>query len=380
MGVDPTGIGIMEGKSRHILVQMNEVDLRAALILKQNLLSLGGDAALRREAAGLTVKTTPVLLMGTLLQLHRLTQKLMSQPFGLSELADSLSALLHGIDEGSSFLVGDRDMLGSGKAAVMGILNITPDSFSDGGQCLDTEKAVSRAVEMKAQGADIIDVGGESTRPGSRPVDEEEESRRVLPVIEALVREGVSAISIDTTRSEVARQALEAGATVVNDISAMTFDPEMLSVIRSAGASVVLMHTRGRPENMQKDLDYVDLLGEVNTYLGNAVDRALGAGIPRDKICVDPGIGFGKTPEQNLELIGRITELKSLGTAIMVGASRKSFIEALSGAGLDQRVPGSIAAVTAAVLKGADLVRVHDVGETVQAVKIAAGIREYAQC
>ena len=388
IGVDPVGIGIMEGKSRHLLIRMDEVDLRAALILKQSILSLGGDAALRREAAGLTVQSTPVLLMGTVLQLRRLSDKLKSQPFGLSELGISLAQLIHRADEGARFLVGKRDLLESKQTAIMGILNVTPDSFSDGGQFQKLDEAVARGLEMQAQGADIIDVGGESTRPGSRSVELEEELRRVIPVIEALALEGVKEISVDTTRAVVARKALEAGATVVNDISAMSFDPEMLSVVHSTGASVVLMHTRGKPERMQEELEYNDLLGEIALYLGNAVDRAMEAGVQREKICIDPGIGFGKSPEQNLELIGRIGELKSLGTAVMLGASRKSFIDAVTRAQgdhqvdiqVDQRLSGSLAAVTAAVLKGADLVRVHDVSETVQAVSVAAGIRDFTQC
>ncbi|MDF1536604.1 MAG: dihydropteroate synthase [bacterium] len=380
MGVDPTGIGIMEGKSRHLLIRLDEVDLRAALILKQNLLSLGGEAALRKEAAGLTVQATPALLMGTVLQLRRLVDKLKSQPFGLSDLAQSLTELLHRIDERATFIVGGRDLLEDPKVAVMGVLNVTPDSFSDGGKFLDLNQAVSRGVEMNALGASIIDVGGESTRPGSRSVEAEEEIRRVIPVIEGLFREGVGEISVDTTRASVAQKALDAGATIINDISAMTFDPGMPAIASSANASVILMHTRGRPETMQNVLEYKDLLGEIALYLGSSVERVLEAGIPLERICVDPGIGFGKSPEQNLEIIGRIGELRSVGTAVMVGASRKSFIGAVSGADVDERIPGSLAAVTAAVLRGADMVRVHDVSETVQALAVATGIREHVQC
>jgi dihydropteroate synthase len=405
IGVDPVGIGIMEGKSRHLLIRMDEVDLRAALMLKQNILSIGGEAALRREAAGLTVQSTPVLLMGTVIQLRRLSEKLKSQPFGLSELGANLARLIHRVDEETRFLVGKHNLLESRQTAIMGILNVTPDSFSDGGQFLDLDKAVARGLEMMAQGADIIDVGGESTKPGSRSVELDEELDRVIPVIETLAQEGVKQISVDTTRAVVARKALEAGATVVNDISAMSFDPEMMSVVHGAEASVILMHTSGRPDKMQEKLGYTDLLGEIALYLANAIDRSLEAGILREKICIDPGIGFGKSPEQNLELIGRIAELKSYGTAVMLGASRKSFISAVASVaavsetpggqqqGQEQagsnpadhnpavsRLAGSLAAVTAAVLKGVDLVRVHDVKETAQAVSIANGIREFTQC
>jgi dihydropteroate synthase len=276
--------------------------------------------------------------------------------------------------------VGNRDLLGEKTVAVMGVLNVTPDSFSDGGQYSTREAFVSRGIEMHAQGAHVIDVGGESTRPGSRSVDREEELGRVIPVIEGLVREGIDCISVDTTSAEVARQALDAGAIIVNDISAMTFDPDMPAVVASGNTSVVLMHTRGKPETMQDNLDYTDLMGEIATYLEGAVERALDAGVPMERICIDPGIGFGKSAAQNFQLIGRIGELRSLGTAVMVGASRKSFIGAVSGASVDERMPGSLAAATVAVLNGVDMVRVHDVRETVQALAVASVIREHVSC
>ncbi|UCG37887.1 MAG: dihydropteroate synthase, partial [bacterium] len=296
MGVDPAGVDIMGEKGRHLLIRLDDVDLRAALILKQDMLSLGGEAALRREAASLKVSSTPVLLMGTALQVRRLAEKLPSQPFKLSALAGPLKELVEGLGTDARFLVGDRNLLEGGKKAVMGILNVTEDSFSDGGRYLSVDAAVSRGLEMLDEGADIIDVGGESTRPGAVPVSEDVEAERVVPVIRELAAEGRGVLSVDTTKSSVARKALEAGASIINDISGLAFDPFMGGVAAETGASVILMHTRGRPETMQDDLEYGDLMGEICSCLERAMDKAMEAGTDRERICVDPGIGFGKSP------------------------------------------------------------------------------------
>jgi len=380
MGVDPVGIDIMEGKSRHHLIRLDDVDLRAALILKQDMLSLGGEAALCREAAGLAIRKTPVLLMGTTRQMRGLVSKLGEQPFKLADLSRSIEELLDNIDNGSRYVVRGQDLLSGGRKAVVGILNVTEDSFSDGGKYAERESAVARGIEMAAQGADIIDVGGESTRPGARPVSAKEEMENVIPVIRDLVAEGVNSISVDTTRSEVAEKAIQEGACILNDISGMTFDPRMLHVAAASEASVILMHTRGRSETMQDDLVYDDLMGEVCSYLEGAMDLAMGEGIPAERICLDPGIGFGKSIEQNLELISRIGELRSLGAAVMVGASRKSFIGRLTGADVEHRMPGSVSAAVAAAMKGADMVRVHDIVETVQAMAVVSGMEGPVKC
>ena len=380
MGVDPVGIEMMEGKSRHHLIRLDDVDLKAALILKQDMLSLGGEAALCRGAAGLNVRETPVLLMGTLKQIRALVSKLEGQPFKLAELSRLIEGLLETIDNVPRYFVRGRDLLANGKKVVVGILNVTADSFSDGGKFADRESAVARGIEMTVQGADIVDVGGESTRPGSRPVSVQEELENVIPVIRDLVAENVKNISVDTTKSAVAEKAIQAGACIVNDISGMTFDGRMLPVAAQSDASVILMHTRGRSETMQDFLVYDDLMAEVFSYLEGTMKSALEAGIPSEKICLDPGIGFGKSLEQNLELISRIGEFRSLGTSVMVGASRKSFIGDLTGAGVEDRMPGSIGAAVAASLRGADMVRVHDVAETVQAMAVVSGMEEIIKC
>ncbi len=379
MGVDPHGIGIMEEKGRLLLVKFDEIDIRAALILKQDMLSIGGDVALCRKAGSLEVKTTPALIMGTIGQVGELAEKIRKQAFGLRELGGALRDLLSNLESRPSFFVDGKNLLEEGNILVMGILNVTGDSFFDGGRFADAKAAVEHGFRMAQEGADIIDVGGESTRPGSRPIEEEEEARRVLPVISKLKAGGVKYISVDTTKALVAQKALEEGANIVNDISGMNFEPAIRKVCAEAGASAVVMHTRGRPETMQEETDCGDLLGEICAWLEDSMDEAVKEGIAPERICVDPGIGFGKTAEQNFELIARLGELRSLGRAVMVGASRKSFIGKATGAPVEERLFGSLAAASCAVLEGADLVRVHDVAPTVQALSVARQIREGAR-
>jgi dihydropteroate synthase len=259
---------------------------------------------------------------------------------------------------------------------VMGILNTTPDSFSDGGQFTSLEAGMIQAREMIAQGAGIIDVGGESSRPGAESVGVEEEIRRTAPIIEALRAESDIPISIDTVKPAVAKAALEAGATLVNDISGGR-DPEILTVSAAAGAGYILMHMRGNPLTMQnnENLDYEDVIAEINDYFVDRLAAATEAGISREALCLDPGIGFAKTVEQNFEILARCDEFLIHGLPILIGASRKSFIGKTCNTEPHERLPGSLAAATASVFKGMHILRVHDVAETVQAVAIARRIR-----
>jgi len=243
----------------------------------------------------------------------------------------------------------------------MGVLNVTPDSFSDGGKYQTAEDAAEEAVRMAQDGADIIDIGGESTRPGAVPVSAGEELSRVMPVIKALKGRVDVPISIDTWKSEVAREALSGGARIVNDVTALRGDKATSSVIARAGAGVILMHMRGEPGTMQDDVQYDDLIGEVFEYLAGSVDIAVKAGIEPGKIAVDPGIGFGKTVEHNLTILRQLGRLKDLGKPVVIGTSRKSFIGKLTGRQPDSREFGTAATVAAAILNGADIVRVHDV-------------------
>ena len=257
-----------------------------------------------------------------------------------------------------------RRALSLDRPLVMGILNVTPDSFSDGNRFFSLEAAVARALEMERQGADIIDIGGESTRPNAPAVELAQELDRVLPVIEALAGKVSVPISVDTYKAGVARAACAAGAEIVNDVSGLFFDAEMAETVAQAGAGLVVMHTRGRPDRMQADTRYLDLVAEVKAYLEDSLALAEKAGIRAGRIVVDPGIGFGKSVEGNLELIRRVAELRTLGCPILVGTSRKSFIGAVTGQGEEGgRLFGTAATVAVAVVNGASIVRVHDVAE-----------------
>ncbi|TAL31344.1 MAG: dihydropteroate synthase [Spirochaetes bacterium] len=244
----------------------------------------------------------------------------------------------------------------------MGILNVTPDSFHDGGRYADTECAVARAHEMIAEGADIVDVGGESSRPGAVPVSAQEEIDRVCPVIERIAREWDAVISVDTYKSRVAREALRAGARIVNDISGLGGDEAMAGVVAEHGARIVVMHMKGTPATMQQSPAYRDLLAEVREGLERGISRARAAGIPADTIIVDPGIGFGKTMEHNYEILRNIPFFKAMGYPVLIGLSRKSLIKGLYEGEAD-RLPATIALNAAAVMTGADIIRVHDVKE-----------------
>ena len=263
------------------------------------------------------------------------------------------------------------------RTLIMGVLNITPDSFSDGGHFFSFDQAIAHAEQMIGEGADIIDIGGESTRPGSEFVSVEEELRRVIPIIEQRTANGSVPISIDTTKSSVARAALEAGAEIVNDISALRFDPLLADEVAKANAGLVLMHSRGTPKTMQQLPPVADIISEVIEGLRESVIVARQHGVATESIAIDPGIGFGKTGEQNVELIAKLNQLahEFAEFPIMIGTSRKSFIgKLLDGAPADQRLYGTIASTVASVMNGAHIVRVHDVKAAVEAIKIVDAI------
>jgi dihydropteroate synthase len=265
------------------------------------------------------------------------------------------------------------------RPVVMGILNVTPDSFSDGGRYADPERAIAHGLRMIEEGADIIDVGGESTRPGSAPVSAAVEIERVVPVIRGLLERADVAVSVDTVKPEVAEAAVAAGARMINDVSGLRGGPELAEVAAASGADLVLMHSRGTPSDMQADpahLEYSDVVADAIAELEPSVERALGAGVSRERIWLDPGIGFAKTAAQNLELMARLEELAALGYPVLVGPSRKSFIGTLTGAPTGERLGGTAAAVAISILHGARGVRVHDVAEMRQAASIAAALRD----
>ncbi|RKY66424.1 MAG: dihydropteroate synthase [Candidatus Latescibacterota bacterium] len=274
----------------------------------------------------------------------------------------------------SELLLPDGRKLPLDRALIMGVLNVTPDSFSDGGLYFRTEDAVRRAEEMAQEGADIIDIGGESSRPGAEPVPLEEELRRVIPVVREVARRLSVPISVDTYKAEVARRALEEGASIVNDISALRFDPNMAEVVARRRAPVVLMHMKGTPRDMQRNPYYEDVLGEVEGFLKERKEAAVGMGIPEENIILDPGIGFGKRVQDNLQLLKNLDRLVALGSPVLVGTSRKSFIGAVLDLPVEERLEGTLATLVLAVAKGAKILRVHDVRPAVRVVRMAEAV------
>ena len=258
---------------------------------------------------------------------------------------------------------------------IMGILNVTPDSFSDGGKYLESNKAIEHGISMAQEGADIIDVGGESTRPYSQKISASEEMARVLPVLEALKKEIDIPISIDTRKSDVAREALKAGASMINDISALRFDPQMASVAAEAGVPVILMHMKGTPENMQKNPTYNDLIPEILNFLKKAIDRSVKAGIRENHIIVDPGIGFGKTFDDNLMIIKELYRFEDLRRPLLLGTSNKKFIGQILGKEVHERDTGTMATIAYGVINGAHIVRAHNVKMAVQTVRLIDAIK-----
>lgn len=376
VGADPAGVAKMTPKATFLALKVTGVKAPGANILKQEALSVGCDAAVGRGVINCSLERSDVLLMGTRKQVRAVIRKLKPQPFGLKKLAADLEAALDALERRHELPWRGGVLKLWERPHVMGILNVTPDSFSDGGRFLDRGAALARAEEMIAEGADVIDVGGESTRPGSDAVTQEEELARVLPVIEHLApRVGVP-ISVDTYRAAVAARAVAAGASIVNDVTGLRADPAMAEAVAKGGAALVVMHMRGTPKTMQADTAYADLLAEVWRSLRQSTEAALAAGVPADRIVVDPGIGFGKSLEGNLALLRRLGELQSLGFPLLVGASRKSFLGKLLGTeDPAQRLEGSLAAATVAAWNGAHILRVHDVAETRRALRVAWAVR-----
>jgi dihydropteroate synthase len=376
IGVDPYGVKAMAPKTLHINILLKNQPCKTANIIKQEMLSVGGDAAVARGTVACSIASTDVLIIGTLKQISALIKKIEKQPFGLNLVAQDISELLINNRQNQYLLKTARREIKLGrKTIIMGILNVTPDSFSDGGLFYNHKNAVDHALQMIDEGADIIDIGGESSRPGAKSVDAKIEMERVIPIIEKLASKTNIPISIDTKKAQVAKQALASGAEIVNDISALNGDKKMAKTIRGAGAAVILMHMRGNPQNMQKNnLVYDDLMGEIISYLKTSSEKAISAGIDKNCLVIDPGIGFGKTAEDNYKIIKNLSELKGLGIPIMIGPSRKSFIGKVIGGEPHERIEGTAATVAAAIINGAQIVRVHDVAAMKKVCAIADAI------
>ncbi|MEE8573869.1 MAG: dihydropteroate synthase, partial [Thermodesulfobacteriota bacterium] len=371
IGVDPAGIRLMTPKHLHYNLMLRSLSSAEANIIKQEILSIGGELAVSKGTVSAEVDRTDALLSGTEAELRYLTSKLSTQPFGLKDISVALTTSLDNTIRAEFTIKGNAKSISVGTTPlIMGILNVTPDSFSDGGKFESPDLAIKKALEMIDEGADIIDIGGESTRPGAPAVSEDEELKRVMPVITGLAGEDIL-ISVDTRKAGVASRALSEGAWMINDVSAMTADPEMVTVVRESGAAIALMHMRGVPESMQDNVEYSDLIGEVFDYLAGRVAFAEAEGIDSDAIIIDPGIGFGKSSAGNFEIINRLSEFSAIGRPVLIGPSRKSFL----GGATPDRLTGTTAALTASVMNGARLLRVHDVREAKEAARVVRLIK-----
>lgn len=375
VGADRQGCRFMAPKAVHRLIKVESLTPRAANLLKQEMLAKGGEAAVSRGTADWSVERTDALLMGTVRQFRLLIRKLKLQPFGLARLAGELEAVLRHLEgpTGPDIPCGPLTLQPGSRTYVMGILNVTPDSFSDGGQFAEAEAAVARALEMGAQGADIIDVGAESTRPGHTPLTAEEELARLLPVLDRLRGRLTVPISVDTYKAEVAREALRRGAHLINDVGGLNLDPEIAVVAAEFGVPLVIMH--GLAEHRQGSPPrYPSIMGELTAFFRRKLELAAQAGVPPERVIIDPGVGFGKTLEHNLEIMQRLAELRSLGRPILLGTSRKSMIGKVLDLPVGERLEGTAATVALGIAGGADVVRVHDVREMVRVTRMSDAI------
>ncbi len=373
-GVSPEGIEIMMKKGEFLSIKLESIPLKGALLLKQEALAAGMECALPWCTAGLTCESTDALLFGTKRQFEILIKKMRLQPFRGAQMAEELENCISALSKRHVEWRAGTHRISLTPFAIMGILNVTPDSFSDGGKYNTLTAAVKRAEDMIAQGATIIDVGGESSRPFSQPVSAEEEMKRVLPVIEELAELKVP-ISVDTYKPEVADRALGAGASIVNDIYGLRKDG-MAEVIKDYDAGVVIMHMKGEPKNMQLNPHYENVVSEVLAFLRERVEHATKKGIDMERIVIDPGIGFGKRVEDNLMLLKSIGSFRALGVPILVGVSRKSYIGKLLNVDVDERLEGTVASNVIALMNGASIFRVHDVEENNRALRMASEIKE----
>ncbi len=377
IGSDVHGVALMKNKLVHFNFRIGPLPAAAANIIKQEMLSVGGEAAVTRGVINCSADNSDAILSATRKQFRKFCRKLRAQPFSLAQIADKLEKTLKNSERRSGLPFKCRGLEVDLKeiSLVMGILNITPDSFSDGDKFLTFDNALKQAEKLINEGADILDIGGESTRPGAARVTEKEELARVLPVIKALREQYPDLpLSIDTYKAQVAAAAMEAGADLINDISGFNFDPEMARVAAETGAYCSLMHIQGTPEAMQKNPRYDDLFAEISSYFEKSIALAESAGVKREKIILDPGIGFGKTLEHNLLLLKHLTEFTGFGLPLLLGTSRKSFINKLTGAEINNRLPASIATIAQGLTNGANIVRVHDVAETKQVVTVIDAI------
>ncbi|MGC8894160.1 MAG: dihydropteroate synthase [candidate division WOR-3 bacterium] len=374
IGVDPDGMRVMAPKARYRFFYIRDLKAPAANILKQEALSYGAEAAVSIGVINCSVRATDALVWGDERRLILLAEKLRGQVYGLGKLSEAL--LLAMEPKQPVWKVMDRNM-SMGRTLVMGAVNVTPDSFYGGGRYESPSEAVERGIMMAEQGADIIDVGGESTRPGAEPVPEHEELKRVIPTIEGLRKNLPKdiVISVDTYKARVAKEAISAGANMVNDISGLGFDDGMPEVVAGTGAGLIIMHMKGTPRDMQRNPKYEDTIREISDYFLGRLALAQQTGIELDHIALDPGIGFGKRVYDNLLIIKKIPEFRALGRPLVIGHSRKSFIGKVLGIDdPENRLAGSLGVAVVAARLGVDVIRTHDVRETIEAIRMAEAI------
>ncbi|EHM10303.1 dihydropteroate synthase [Thermanaerovibrio velox DSM 12556] len=380
IGADMRSLPFFSKKKQVLCLGFKDLDFRAANAIKQEMLARGGDAVVHRGAICGSVDRSSVIILGTLGQLQSLAEKLNLMPyFGLQEVRDSLIKALRGmgIRRWSLPLPGGRTLEMGDHTKVMGIINLTPDSFFEASRSNGVERCLKTAEEMLSHGADVLDLGAESTRPGSDPVSPEEELERLINPLRAIRHRFPEAvISVDTYKSTTAAACAEEGADIINDISGLTFDPQMAGTVAKSQCALVLMHIKGRPKDMQKDPSYQDLFGEIIDFFESQIDHAKKAGIEEDRIILDPGIGFGKKPSHNLEILRHTEAFSTLGRPLLIGASRKSTIGLATGAeDPAERLEGTLAVTALCAMKGVPLVRVHDVKENVKTIKMINSIR-----
>lgn len=378
IGIDSAALKILADKADSYLFKLRKIRTAAANIIKQEMIAAGGDAAVSRNSINCKDQYTDVLLIGSAAQYRLFIHNVIEQPFKIKDIAAEIKKILDYKQSREMILKSGRIISWKKYPAVMGILNITPDSFSDGGLFLKTDSALKQTEKMIRDGADIIDIGGESSRPGADSVSEEVEKERVLPVIKEIKKNFDIPISIDTYKKGAAEAALDLGADIVNDISAGRFDSELPKLIKEREVPYIIMHMLGEPKSMQNNPEYDNPVADIFDFLQKRVDHLTEIGIDRNLIIVDPGIGFGKRLEDNLQILNKLKQYSFLGCPVLLGASRKSFIGGIDNSKADFRLGGSLAAVYTAYKYETSFVRVHDVQETVQFLKTMSMIEKFS--
>lgn len=370
IGFDKTYV--KKGIERHAFktVKISSLNCAQANIIKQTAISVGCDCAVHREVITGKVELSDCILSASLNQYKKIAKKLKYQPFKLAQLGSQLQSLV--FENKKPLIIRSKQITAQQIPAIMGILNITPDSFSDGGEYFETQSAVNRFFEMVNQGADIVDIGGESTRPYSKEVTVEEEIKRVITVIEEIrKKDKKTIISIDTRNSLTARAAIKSGADIINDVSGLDWDKNMAQAVKELSCPVVINHSKGSPETMQDDTNYNEVVNDIFDYLQDKIELLCELGVEKEKIIIDPGLGFGKTTAQNFEIIKRLNEFESLGCAILVGHSRKNFIkETINSEETEKLDTATVVLSQKLIEKKVDIIRVHDVEKHSMFIKL----------